>query len=206
MRAVLRIAAITTAAGLLLAPMAGLASASTTQPATAHAVSVHVTGGETSLTTVSGLVGNLTQGGIALYATAPGTESLLGSASHPRLKFSFPVTGGQVNPGGGLTGTIKHAGGILLINTSNGHTIELSHFNISLTHKHLSAIVRGVRVTVAHLSFAHAKVSVGLGEVKARKISATLTTAGADALDAALGTMLFTPGMRIATVRTLARF
>jgi len=185
--------------------MAGLAPASTTQPTTPHAVSVHVTGGETSLTTVSGLVGNLTHGGIALYATAPGTESLLGSASHPQLKFSFPVTGGQVNPSG-LTGTIKHAGGILLINTSNGHAIELSRFNISLTHKHLSAIVRGLRVTVAHLSFSHAKVSVGLGEVKVRKISATLTTAGADALDAALGTTLFTPGMRIATVRTLARF
>jgi hypothetical protein len=39
-----------------------------------------------------------------------------------------------------------------------------------------------------------------------RKIRAKLTTAAATALDTALGTTLFTPGMRIATVRTLVRF
>jgi hypothetical protein len=205
MRAILRIAAITTAAGLMLAPAAGLASASAAQPAATHATSLPVTGGGTSLTTVSGLVGSLTHGGIAVYATTPGTESLIGSASSPQLKFSFPVTGGSVNPSH-LTGTIKHRGGILLINTSNGHSIKLSRFNISLTHKHLSAIVLGTRVTVAHLSFSGARVRVGLGTVRVRKIRAKLTTAAAGALDTALGTTLFTPGMRIATVRTLVRF
>ena len=204
MRAILRIAAVATAAGLMLAPAAGLASASAAQPAAKHA-SLHVTGGGTSLTTVPGLVGSLTNGGIAVYATTPGTESLLGSASNPQLKFSFPVTGGSVNPSH-LTGTIKHRGGILLINTSNGHSIKLSRFYISLTHKHLSAIVLGTRVTVAHLSFSGARVRVGLGTVRVRKIRATLTTTAATALDTALGTTLFTPGMRIATVRTLVRF
>jgi hypothetical protein len=204
MRAILRIAAITTAAGLMLAPAAGLASASAAQPAAKHA-SLPVTGGGTSLTTVPGLVGSLTHGGIAVYATAPGTESLIGSASSPQLKFSFPVTGGSVNPSH-LSGTIKHRGGILLVNTSNGHLIKLSRFYISLTHKHLSAIVLGTRVTVAHLSFSGAKVRVGLGSVRVRKIRAKLTTAAAAALDTALGTTLFTPGMRIATVRTLVRF
>ena len=164
-----------------------------------------MTGGGTSLTTVPGLVGSLTHGGIAVYATTPGTESLIGSASNPQLKFSFPVTGGSVNPSH-LSGTIKHRGGILLINTTNGHSIKLSRFNISLTHKHLSAIVLGTRVTVAHLSFSGAKVRVGLGTVRVRKIRAKLTTAAATALDTALGTTLFTPGMRIATVRTLVRF
>ena len=204
MRAILRIAAIATAAGLMLAPAVGLASASAAQPAAKH-VSLPVTGGGTSLTTVPGLVGSLTHGGIAVYATTPGTESLIGSASSPQLKFSFPVTGGSINPSH-LSGTIKHRGGILLINTTNGHSLKLSRFNISLTHKHLSAIVLGTRVTVAHLSFSGAKVRVGLGSVRVRKIRATLTTAAATALDTALGTTLFTPGMRIATVRTLVRF
>jgi hypothetical protein len=188
MRAILRIAAIATAAGLMLAPAAGLASASAAQPAAKHA-SLPVTGGGTSLTTVPGLVGSLTHGGIAVYATTPGTESLIGSASNPQLKFSFPVTGGSVNPSH-LSGTIKHRGGILLVNTSNGHLIKLSRFYISLTHKHLSAIVLGTRVTVAHLSFSGARVRVGLGTVRVRKIRAKLIT----------------PGMRIATVRTLVRF
>jgi hypothetical protein len=206
MRAILRIAAIATAAGLMLAPAAGLASAAAAAapPPPKHPTQ-HVTGGGTSLTTVPGLVGSLTHGGIAVYATTPGTESLIGSASSPQLKFSFPVTGGSINPSH-LSGTIKHRGGILLINTTNGHSIKLSRFNISLTHKHLSAIVLGTRVTVAHLSFSGAKVRVGLGTVRVRKIRAKLTTAAATALDTALGTTLFTPGMRIATVRTLVRF
>jgi hypothetical protein len=210
MRALLRIAAITTAAGLLLAPAATMASASTAapHPAATHAARVHLTSGETSLTTVSGLAETLLESGIAIFATTPGTESLLGLTTDPQIKFSFPVTGGRVNPAR-LTGTIRHRGGILFVNTSmSDEAIKLSRFRISLTSKRLSAIVStaGMRVTVAKLNFSNARVSVGLSHVKVRKIGVHLTTAGADALDTALGTMEFTGGMKIAEMRTLVRF
>jgi hypothetical protein len=210
MRALLRIAAITTAAGLLLAPAATMASASTAapHPAATHAARVHLTSGKTSFTTVSGLAETLLESGIVLFATTPGTESLLGSTSNPQIKFSFPVTGGRVNPAR-LTGTIRHRGGILFVNTlMSDEAIKLSRFRISLTSKRLSAIVStvGMRVTVAKLNFSHARFSVGLSHVKVRRIGVHLTTAGAEALDNALGTMLFTEGMKIAEARTLVRF
>jgi len=204
MRVLLRIAAVTTAAGLLLAPAADMASASAAHPATTHAASVHLRRGTTTLTTVPGLAGALLGAGIAPIATAPGTESLLSGA---RLKFSFPVTGGRVNPSH-LTGSIKHRGGILFVNTSNGDSVKVSRFTISLTHKRLTAIVSGlgVRVTLLRLSFAHATFRVRSHSVKVRRISGRLTTAAASALDAALSTSVFTPGMKIATVATLVRF
>ena len=207
MRVLLRIAAITTAAGLLLAPAADMASASAAHTAATHAARVHLRGGTTSLTTVPGLAGALIGAGIAPFATAPGRQSLLGSTSNPQFKFSFPVTGGRVNPSH-LTGSIKHRGGILFVNTSNGQAIKLSRFTISLTHRRLTAIVSGlgVRVTVAKLNFSHATVRLRSHSVRVRHVSARLTSAGASALNTALGISLFTPGMKVATVTTLVRF
>lgn len=206
MRVLLRIAAITTAAGLLLAPAAAMASSSAPHPAT-HATSVHLRGGTTSLTTVPGLAHALLGGGIVTFATTPGTETLLGSTSNPQIKFVFPVTGGTVNPSR-LHGSIKHRGGILFVNTSNGDTIKLSRFTISLTRHRLSAIVSGLgtRVTVAKLNFSHARIRISRHRVRASRISVLLTTAAADALDTALNTTLFTPGMKIATATTSPRF
>ena len=212
MRAILRIAATTTAAGLLVASAATMASASTASPhpAATHAARVHLTSGETSLTTVSGLAAELLGDGIVALATTPGTQTLVGTSSDPQFKFSFPVTGGRVNPAR-LTGTIRHRGGILFVNTAmSSETIKLSRFRISLTSKRLSAIVTtagpGTRVTVATLNFSHARFSVGLSHVKVRKIGVHLTTPGATALDSALGTSVFVGGMKIAEMRTLVRF
>src|SRR2546430_8280540 len=84
----------------------------------------HLRRGTTTLTTVPGLAGALLGAGIAPIATAPGTESLLSGA---RLKFSFPVTGGRGDPSP-LTGSIKHPGGILFVNTSNGGSVHVSRF------------------------------------------------------------------------------
>ena len=213
MRAILRIAATTTAAGLLLASAATMASASTASPHPAtHAARVHLTSGETSLTTVPGLAEELVGDGIVPFATTPGTETLVGTSSDPQFKFSFPVTGGRVNPAR-LTGTIKHRGGILFVTVPpSGGAIKLSRFRISLTNRRLSAIVTvnppgtGVRVTVAKLSFSHARFSIGRSHVKVRRIGVHLTTSGAEALDNALGTTDFSPGQKIATARTLVRF
>jgi hypothetical protein len=208
MRALLRIAAVATATGLLLAPVTAVASASASHPAATHATTVHLRGGTTSLTTVPGLAAVLLGDSIVTFATAPGTESLLGSTSNPQIKFSFPVTGGRVNPSR-LHGSIKHRGGILFLNTSNGDAIKLSRFTINLTHKRLSAVVSsvGVRVIVAKLNFSHARVRIGRHRVRASRIGVHLTADAADALNTALGTSsLFTAGMKIATAATSPRF
>jgi len=210
MRALLRIAAITTAAGLMLAPAATMAASASTaapHPVATHAARVHLTSGETSLTTVSGFAAALVGADIVPFATSPGSQTLVGTSSDPQFKFSFPVTGGRVNPAR-LTGSIRHKGGILFTNVQNGDSIKLSRFRINLTNSHLSAIVStdGLRVTVATLNFSNAKVRVGVSRVKVRRIGVHLTTSAATALDSALGVTLFTGGMKIAEARTLVRF
>jgi hypothetical protein len=107
-----------------------------------------------------------------------------------------------------LTGSIKHRGGIFFINLTNGDTFKVKKFIISLTHKTLSAIVSGtgVRVTLLALRFSHARVRVGASHVKVTRIGGRLTTASATALNTALGTTIFTPGMKVATLTTLVRF
>jgi hypothetical protein len=202
-RALLRLAAVTSAAGLLLAPAAAAAASAGQLPAT-HAITVHLRGGTTKLTLVTGLTSTLISGGIVPIATQPASQTLLNSH---QLRFSFPVSGGRVSVPS-FHGSIDHRGGILFVNISNGDTLKVSRLTINLTHKRLSGIVSavGIRVILAKLGFSHARLRAGLHRATASRIGVHLTTAAADALDTALGTTLFTPGMKIATLATLVRY
>ena len=95
----------------------------------------------------------------------------------------------------------------MFVNTSNGDAIKLSRLTINLTHRRLSGVVSaiGVRAILAKLNFSHVKVRVRRHSVKASRIGVRLTTAAAGALNSALGTSLFTPGMKIATLTTRVR-
>jgi hypothetical protein len=203
MRVIRHLAAAAASAGLLLAPAAGVASAATAHPA-APAAAVRLTGGMTTVTTGPGIAQALLGHGIVPIATAPGSESLHGTA----VALSFPVTGGQVSlkP---LGGCIDHQGGILFLNLTNGKAIQVSTFVISLTHADLTGIVNGnpkMRVPVFTLSLAHAQLHVGPHTVTATGIGLSLTRTAASALDAALGTTLFTPGLAVGTAATMLRF
>lgn len=63
-----------------------------------------------------------------------------------------------------------------------------------------------VRVPLFRLSLAHATLGAGKHAVRATGIGVRLTKTAADALDSALGTTLFTPGMKLGTAKTLLRF
>jgi hypothetical protein len=126
----------------------------------------------------------------------------------PAVRFAFPVTGGLVSLSP-LGGTIYHSGGIVFRNTKNGKTIEVSRFTIDLTHGDLTGIVNGnpaARVPLFRLGLSHAKLAVAGHLVKARGIVLTLTSVAAKALNAALGTRLFSPGLELGTARTVLRF
>jgi hypothetical protein len=121
---------------------------------------------------------------------------------------AITVTGGLVtlSPPGG---NIYHAGGIVFRNTRNGKTIEVSRFTIDLTHDDLTGIVNGnpaVRVPLFRLDLSHAGLAVGRHLVTARGIVLTLTSVAAKALNAALGTRLFSAGLELGTARTVLRF
>ena len=210
MRAFRQLAAATAIAGVLAGSAVTAASAATTHSAgTAHAAAaVHLRGGHTSVTTAPGIALALLKNGIVPIATAPGSQTLRLPGSGPAVRFTFPVTGGRVSlkP---LGGTIAHRGGILFFNVKNGKQIQVSNFIISLTHARLTGIVNGnpkARVPLFKLVLTHAKITAGKHTVIARGIGLTLTKVAAKALNATLGTKLFTAGLKLGMARTVLRF
>jgi hypothetical protein len=209
MRGFRYLAAATAVTGLLAGPAVTAASAASSRPAAvqATAAGVHLRGGATAVTTAPGIAAALLKNGIAPLATKPGRESVLSFKSGPAVRFTFPVTGGRVTLSP-LGGKISHRGGILFINKHNGKKIKVSRFTIDLTHADLTGIVNGnprARVPLFHLDLSHATLVACKHAVVARGIGVKLTSAAAKALNAALGTKLFSTGLRLGTARTLLR-
>ena len=209
MRGLRYLAAAVAITGLLTGPAVTAASAATSQGAAARgAAGAHLRGGTTAVTTAPGVASALLQNGIVPQAIGPGRERVLHGKNGLAVRFAFPVTGGLVTLSP-LGGTIYHAGGILFRNTRNGKTIEVSQFTIDLTHGDLTGIVNGnpaVRVPLFRLGLSHARLAAGRHLVTARGIVLTLTPVAATALNAALGTGLFSAGLELGTARTVLRF
>jgi hypothetical protein len=210
MRAFRQLAAATAVAGLLTGSAATAASAATTQPAAATrpAAAVHLTGGVTAVTTAPGIAGALLKNGIVPIATWPGSQTLKFAKSGPAVRFSFPVTGGHASLSP-LGGKVYHRGGILFFNAKNGKQVEVSRFTINLSKGDLTGIVNGnpkARVPLFNLDLSHAKLAAGKHVVVAKGIGLKLTKVAASALNAALGTKLFSAGLGLGTARTVLRF
>jgi len=209
MRGLRCLAAAAAITGLLTGSAVTAASAATSQGAAARApAGVHLRGGTTAVTTAPGVVAALLRHGIVPRAIWPGSERVLPGKNGPAVRFAFPVTGGLVTLSP-LGGNIYHDGGILFRNTRNGKTIEVSQFTIDLTRGDLTGIVNGnpaARVPLFRLGLSHAQLAVGRHLVTARGIVLTLTSVAARALDAALGTRLFSAGLELGTARTVLRF
>jgi hypothetical protein len=204
MRVFRRLAVIAAVSGLMLGPAAGIASAGAHPAASA----VHLRGGTTTVTTASGIAVALFKNGIVPVATLPGREVIKYRHGQVAAKFGFPVTGGKVSLSP-LGGSITHRGGIAFIDLSTGKKIRVSDFVISLTHATLTGIVNGnakARVTLFNLSLAHATLKASRHFVRASGIVVTLTKTAASALDAVLGTKLFSAGLTLGTAATVLRF
>ena len=196
-------------AGSAATATATAASAATSQPARAQAAAaVHLRGGATAVTTAPGIAAALLTNGIVPLATWPGSQSVQAGKSGPAVRFAFPVTGGRVSLSP-LGGQVYHRGGILFVNAKNGKQVEVSRFTIDLGHADLTGIVNGnprARVPLFRLDLSHARLAAGKHIVTARGIGLKLTSAAARALNAALGTKLFSAGLNLGTASTLLRF
>jgi hypothetical protein len=207
MRGFRHLGAVVTIASLLTGSAATAASAATSQPARAQGAAAHVRGGTTAVTTAPGVAPALLKNGIVPFATWPGTQSVLFAQSGPAARFTFPVVGGRVTVSP-LGGTIRHAGGILFVNVKNGKNVEVSRFTINLARAGLTGIVNGnpkARVPLFRLDLAHAKLTAGKHVITASGIGLKLTSVAARALNAALGSKLFSAGLNLGTARTLLR-
>jgi hypothetical protein len=208
MRGLRYLAAAAAITGVLTGSAVTAASAATSQGAARAATGVHLRGGTTAVTTAPGSAPALLQNGIVPRAIWPGSERVLTGRHGLAVRFAFPVTGGLVTLSP-LGGRIYHHGGIVFRNTKNGKTIEISQFTIDLAHGDLTGVVNGdpaVRVPLFRLDLSHAQLAASRHLVKARGIVLTLTAVAAKALNAALGTKLFSAGLELGTARTVLRF
>jgi hypothetical protein len=209
MRGFRHLAAVIAIAGLVTGSAATAASAAVSQHAgTRAAAAVRLRGGTTAVTTAPGIAAALLKNGIVPLATWPASQSVLSARGGPAARFAFPVTGGTVTLSP-LGGKVRHAGGILFLNATNGKTIEVSRFIIDLSHADLTGIVNGnakARVALFRLNLSHASLAAGQHVITARGIGLTLTRVAATALNAALGTRLFSAGLNLGTASTLLRY
>jgi hypothetical protein len=227
MRAFTRVAAVAAAAGLLLAPAAGAASAAPARPAAAPAVQapavqVPVRSGTTRITTIAGLPGLLLGNHIAVIATDPGTETLINGTTLfagtraaaarrlrlPAYRFAFPVKGGHAGTTS-LRGQISHRGGILLADTSHGRTVLIGRFIIDLGHRVLTGIVNGnphTRFTLFRLDLSRARIHPSGRTVRVSRLGLRLSSAAATALNTALNTTIFTGGTTFGTLSSVLHF
>ena len=211
MRGFRYLAVATVTAGLLAGPAvtaASAAPAAPARPAAAQAASgAELRGGATTVTTGPGIAAALLKNGIVPRATGRARESVGPGPSGPAVRFTFPVTGGRVTLSP-LGGRISHRGGILFVNKNNGDRVRVSRFIVDLTHADLTGIVNGnphARVPLFRLDLSHAKLAASRCTITARGIGLRLTRAAARALNGALGTRLFSAGLRLGTARTLLR-
>jgi hypothetical protein len=188
-----------------LVALAVVAAATLTGGATAQTANLTLVGDKTKLVTDPATTKALLDNGIVpLPVGKTGFEFLNPS----QVRYSFPLTGGSVNPSN-LFGTIDHSGGLNVVNTNTGAALLLTNFRITIdANPGLSAEVNGdpsVRVRILDLDLKRAKVIAQGREIRVKNVDAYLTPAAAQALNATLGVTLFAPGLKLGVAQVFAR-
>lgn len=182
-------------------------------PGIAQGAPVKLDGVRTTLTTDAATTKVLLQNKILPLPVGPTSVSFASRKWHHsggglRIKYGFPITGGQVDADT-LAGTINHSGGLVFVNLNNGKSLTLTDFAINIDDApDLTAAVGGdpnTRVSILNLDLSKAEIAKPLPIVTVRGVNATLTDAAAGALNATLGTTIFAPGLTLGTANVRAR-
>lgn len=154
--------------------------------------------GSTDLTLDPGTAEALTSLGVTAAPIGPATAL-------PSGALSFPITGGLADTSS-FAGRIGHSGGISL--TAGSTTVELTDFTINVDgDPDLTAKVGDARVSILSLDLSNLEAGVKGQKITLANVTAKLTAAAADALNAAFGVSAFTEGLVLgtATVNAVAR-
>jgi hypothetical protein len=172
--------------------------------APAFAASRPVGNGMTWLTTDPGTTAALGDAGIMVKRVPP--TRLKSVDEGASLKASFPVGGGRLDVVA-LKGTVRHGGGLRLVQPDTGAKIKLSKFWIKLDgaeNATVTARVNGrprARVTILDVDLSTATVDHTRKWVDIRGATVSLTETAADALNATFSTTpIFSEGLVLGTV------
>jgi hypothetical protein len=186
---------------------AAVAAAAFATALPASAATVRLDGVRTTLTTSPSTTAALLANGI-VPLPAPGTTFWATFDRYGfRLSYRFPIASGRVDAAS-LAGWIAHRGGIRFVNLRNGRSLTVSRFTIDVdAAPDLTALVNGdpaTRISILDLDLSKAAIRKPLPYVTVANVKARLNAAAASALNAALGTTLFAPGLELGTARVVA--
>ena len=175
-------------AGALAAP--ANAAHSTPRPVPAKASPVY---GTTTVTTDPGIANALLGKGLVVLATSPGSTSVIGSLSNPRLNINFPVTG--INLGRGV---IDHKGTLVILNPSKGKSVTLGDLRINLKAGTIAGKLNGgAYVPALKIDASKAKVTNTRAFSRTSGVVVTLNKGIGGVLNGALETDVFAEGLRL---------
>ena len=182
-------------AGLAAAVFFGGLAVSTVHAAPAPAATLD---GRTTVVTSAAVTSALVTNEIAPLAVDPGWESFTDTG---KVRLGFPITGGMLQ---GLSGDIRHHGGINFVDFKTGKSLLISSFDVVLdAHPHLTAYVPALNakgVTIFDLDLSKARITTTKDGTTVSNVIVTLDAGAAAALNSALGTgSLFAGGMTIGT-------
>ncbi len=190
----------------LLAVMAVAVAGMTALSAGAQASSeLHFNGGSTRLVVNPAILPALAAGHITLAPVAPATAAAARWNGQDTIAASFPIKGGHVD-GTTLAGIINHTGGLTFSKGAKSLTVGLFRISIG-TNAYLSGAVDldpATRVSLLKLDLSSAVVTSRGSWVTVSGVRAFLTKTAADALNATLGTTVFTPGLKLGVARVHA--
>jgi hypothetical protein len=186
---------------------AAVAASALAAAAPASAATVRLDGVRTTLTTSPSTTAALIANGIVPLPANGTTFWATFDRYGFRLSYRFPISGGSVDAGT-LAGRIAHRGGIRFVNLRNGKSLTVSRFTIDVdAAPDLTALVNGdpnARASILDLDLSNAVIRKPLPYVTVANVHARLTATAATALNAALGTKLFAPGLELGTARVVA--
>ena len=212
-----RLVTLVAATGLVAggAVLAAPAATATTDPVPSP------TTGRTAVTTNPGIAAALVKSGVLPYTVSPGKTDRV-RFSPLSLTYSFPITGAP----DGLAGEITHSGGIAFVKLGSfTKRIVVKDFTIDLdgpmkgSPKALDqpesgavlvgtvsdgpgGVPDGARVALFDIDLSNAKVDVAQTQVTGAQLKLRPVAAGA--LNAELGTKVFTPGLGVFSARANA--
>ena len=189
--------------GLALATPASAAPSVAAHPATAGSSGHHATtkwvkikGGHTSLTVASATAAVLKKNGVSVTPIKP--------ASAKGATFSFPITGGHIDPKT-AAGTIYHDGGLQF--KAGKIKLGVEDFTVDTIKGVLTARVSGThtRIPLLKLDASKARISSEHGYYVVSNVKASLTKEAAAALNKTFHVKLFKAGLPSGTAKVSAR-
>jgi hypothetical protein len=186
---------------LVLAAAIAAAPAATAATAAPADNVVTVTGGSATTVTASGVVGKLALAGIVPVTLKPGTMSIGGPLTNLTATTTFPISSGSVDFST-FNGQVQAGGGLLFISLFGLRSVTLTKLQVDIVNgvTTLSAATpSGTRIPLFALSLSGATLGGDATHIVIGNLATTITAQGAQFLDSALRTKVFTANMLFGT-------